>query len=245
MGELERALPETSFRSDAIGALAQGAVGSIPLAGPIAAEALGLALTRRRAARDQEFNRLVAEGLDQLRERLDAMERSIAIDADEFVALATRAHREAAETASEAKRRRLASAVVNGGSWAPFNASEREQFGRLVAQLDELHVFLLHFFVDPRAWLEAHGLMGAQSNVLMGGISGPLTSALGVPETVWGEPIAQAVRDLEDAGLAAIPLRVTMTASGILQERTSPKGRRFLEFINEVHSADVAAPELD
>jgi hypothetical protein len=50
------------------------------------------------------------------------------------------------KTASDDKRRRLAAAVKNCGSWASFSVSEREQFTRLVEDFDPLQVWLLHYF---------------------------------------------------------------------------------------------------
>jgi hypothetical protein len=64
-----------------------------------------------------------------------------------------RAQRAAGKTASDDKRRRLAAAVANCGSWAPFSVSKREQFTRLVEDFDPLHVWPLHYFSGPVAWL--------------------------------------------------------------------------------------------
>lgn len=69
----------------------------------------------------------------------------------------SRAQRAAAETASRARRAWLAAAVANGGSWAPFTATEREQFTRLVDKLSPLRIWMLHYVTNPEAWLQAHG----------------------------------------------------------------------------------------
>ncbi|MBO0979280.1 hypothetical protein [Microbacterium sp. SD291] len=101
----------------------------IPVLGPLAAETLAHALESRQTQRQHEF-----------------------------IAAVTRAQRASAETASQQKRQRLAAAVANGGSWAPFAATEREQFTRLVDEFDALHIWLLHYFTNPRAWLQARDL---------------------------------------------------------------------------------------
>lgn len=116
--------------------------------------------------------------------------------------------------------------MANGGSWAPFSSSDRQ----------------LHYFVDPAAWLQARGLYEQHSNLLTGGISGPLGTALNSPQADWGGPVTQAVADLDRAGLASVPLQVTMSAQGVFAPRTSEKGRRFLAFLNEPDSTSVDAP---
>ena len=65
---------------------------------------------------------------------------------DDFIVAVARAQRVAGKTESSDKSRRLAAAVENCGSWAPFSVSEREQFTRLVEDFDLLHVWLLHYF---------------------------------------------------------------------------------------------------
>ena len=164
------------------------------------------------------------------------------VSSEDFIAGVTRAQRAAAETASSSKRKRLAAAVANGAGWAPFSASERAQFVRLVEDFDELHVWLLHYFQNPAEWLQARGLYEAHSRVSSGGIDGPLGAAPSMRQSVWRESVTQAVADLDHAGLASIPLTTMM--SGIFQSRTSPKGARFLEFINEPDHVAAEPPTL-
>lgn len=77
---------------------------------------------------------------------------------------------------------------------------------------------------------------------MMGGIDGPLGTALGIPQNVWRGPVGQAAADRDRAGLASIPLTTMITAQGVFAPRTSEKGRRFLAFINEPDSLDAGPP---
>ncbi|WP_341936120.1 hypothetical protein MRBLWO14_001808 [Microbacterium sp. LWO14-1.2] len=116
----------------------------VPLIGSVAAEAIAHAMDARQMQRQHDFNVAVAQALARVDDgtlKLDDIVRS-----DDFIAGVTRAQRIAAETASERKRVRLANAVANEGSWAPFSRSEREQFSRLVGEFGELHIWLLHYF---------------------------------------------------------------------------------------------------
>lgn len=243
MTDLVSAVPPHEPADDTLAFAGKAALSAIPVVGPIAAETLAHALDTRQASRQHDFNLQVAYALTDALERLDErLTVEGVVDSDEFIAAITRAQRAAAETASQAKRRRLASAVVNGGSWAPFTASEREQFTRLVDDFDELHVFLLHYFTDPKGWLEAHGLYEQHSNIYMAGAGTPLVSAFGAPEREWSAPVEQAVADLARAGLADVPLKTTMSADGVFSARTHEKGQRFLSFIGEPPSVEAEPP---
>ena len=92
---------------------------------------------------------------------------------------------------------------------------------------------MLHYFCDPAEWLKAHGLYEKHTNTMMGGITHTLESALGPDANVWMPAVEQAAADLERANLAQIPLRTTMSPQGVMERRTSEKGRRFLSFLNE------------
>jgi hypothetical protein len=243
MDDLVSAVPGHEPADDTLAFAGKAALSAVPIIGPLIAETLAYALDTRQAARQHEFNLLVAGALTDALARLgESLSIEDVVDSDEFVAAVTRAQRVASETADLNKRRRLASAAVNGGAWAPFSTSEREQFTRLVSDFDELHIFLLHFYVDPKAWLDAHELSSVYENMYMASCSAPLSTVLGAAEADWEPPVKQAVADLSRNGLADIPLTTIMSADGVISPRASEKGRRFLVFVNEPDSADVPAP---
>lgn len=243
MVDLDAVVPPHEPSQDALAFTGKAALSLIPVVGPLAAEALAHVLEARQGERQHEFNVAMARALGDVITQLDeaALVEDI-VRSDEFIVAVTRAQRAAAETASQSKRQRLAAAVANGGSWAPFSASERDQFTRLVEDLDELHIWLLHYFNDPAGWLQSRGLYEQHANLMMGGIDRPLSTALGVPQNVWREPVNQAVADLDRAGLGSIPLNSMMTPEGVFAQRTSEKGRRFLAFINEPDSLSAEPP---
>ncbi|GLJ79604.1 hypothetical protein [Microbacterium imperiale] len=132
---------------------------------------------------------------------------------------------------------------MSDGSWAPFTPSERNQFIRLVRDFDDLHVFLLQYFVSPTAWLSAHGLQEEISSIYMASVQTPLAAVFQRPQAEWSEPVEQAANDLRAAGLADIPLTTMMSADGVLASRTNEKGLRFLAFIVESPAAEAEPPE--
>ena len=244
MTELDALVPPHEPSEDTFAFVGKAALSMVPIVGPLAADALAHALESRQAQRQHEFNVAIAHALSTALEKLDdATNIEDVMRSDEFIAGVTRAQRVAAETANQQKRRRLAAAVANGGSWAPFAATEREQFIRLVDEFDALHIWMLHYFSDPRAWLQARDLYRQHENTVMGGIDGPLGTALAAHPNVWNGPVTQAAADLDRTGLASIPLTTMMSASGIFGPRTSAKGRRFLAFIDEPDSVAADVPD--
>lgn len=244
MTDLDALIPPHEPAEDALAFAGKAALAIVPIVGSLAADTLAHALESRQAQRQHEFNVAIAEALSTaLEKRDDATPIEDVLGSDEFIAGVTRAQRAAAETASQQKRRRLAAAVVNGGSWAPFAATEREQFTRLVDEFDALHVWMLHYFMDPRAWLEARDLYRQHKNIRTGGVDGPFGTALDAHPNVWRGAVTQAAADLDRNGLASIPLTTMMSASGIFDSRTSAKGQRFLAFINELDSVAADVPE--
>ena len=245
MTELEDLVPKQNRGQDLAAGAGKAALSAIPFVGPIASEGLSLILDSRQAMRQQEFNTAVAHELSRVMASIaESLTPEQLIESDEFCAAVTHAQRLAAETASKDRRRWLAAAVANAGSWAPFSETERQQFGRLTEDLDPLHVWLLQYFKDPTAWLQAHDLYAEHSNIYMAGVETPLESAFNANSSVWGEPVKQAAADLERAGLASIPLGTMMSANGVLSPRTSARGIRFLLFINEVDPAHADAPQM-
>lgn len=245
MTKLEDLIPKQNRGQDAAVAAGKAALSVIPFVGPFASEGLSFALDGRQAKRQREFNKAVAHELNRVMESIpEPLTPEQLVESDEFCTAVTRAQRLASETASEDRRRWLAAAVANGGSWAPFSDTERQQFARLTEDLDPLHVWLLQYFQDPTAWLQAHNLYERHSNIYMAGVETPLESAFNSNQSVWGGPVKQAAAELERAGLASIPLGTIMSASGVFSPRTSAKGTRFLLFINETDPAHSEAPQL-
>lgn len=258
MDDLVSAVPGHEPADDTLAFAGKAALSAIPVIGPLAAETLAYALDTRQAARQHEFNVLVAGALTEAIGRLDGtLAFEDIVDSDEFVASIARASRVASETVSCSKRKRLAAAVANSGDWSVFAKRERTLFGRLVEDFDDLHVWLLHYLSDPEAWLAKHGYPpgdGQAEDVirlpkptphLTPGDENPLTTVFGVPFKTYYPVITQVVGDLERAGLTSNELRDQLRRLWpALHGTTNDKGRRFLHFLDEQSSADVEAPEL-
>lgn len=243
MSDLSSQVPPFEPAEGALTAVGKGALGIVPGVGPIAAEALAYAMETRQAARQHDFDTLMAHALDDAIARLDnSVTLEDIVDSDEFVAAVTAARRAAAETASEGKRRRLAKAVTNAGVWASFSDSERSQFARLVISFEDLHVWLLHYLDDGIGWAAAHGI--GLDGQYAASDENPLTTILGVPLSEWWPPFAQAVADLERERLVAIQRELANAHDRELYARTTPKGRKFLHYLSEPASTEANPPSV-
>lgn len=233
MANLSDAVPPFEPAEDTFLAVTGMAISALPLAGPLLAEGLAHAVSARQAARQHEFNVLMARELQRALNRPgSAATISDVAASDEFLAATTRAQRVAAETASENKRRRLAAAAANAGDWSGISRSERSRFGRFVEQFDDLHVWLLAYLDDSHAWRAAHGVREGNPHIATD--DNPLTQIFNRSVRDWWPHYFQAARDLEDARLVSYRgMRSDAKSARQLYARTTSLGRSFLVYLNE------------
>lgn len=250
MTDLSALIPSHEPADDTLATVGGMALESIPLLGPLAGRALDHALATRERERRHEFDRAIVGELQRLAERMDeTLTVADVVRSDEFFAALNYARRAAAETADDAKRQRLARAAAEAGPWSDFAASERAGFLRLVSKYDELHIWLLTYFADPVAWLDAHGLAHVHDGVNVGEIGEHVAEALdvGIPGDRQSDDVPHIVTDaLED-----LIGDNTMSLFSLASIRDRPfasqltdRGRRFLAYLREESPADKPRPAL-
>ncbi|WP_262000939.1 hypothetical protein [Microbacterium sp. Mcb102] len=248
MTDLSALIPPHEPSEDTFATVGGMALDAIPLLGPLAGRALDHALAARERARRHEFDTAIVGEVQRLAERTEAaLTVADIVSSEEFLATLARTRREAAETASTSKRQRLARAAVASLDSDALTRAEREDYLRLITELDDLHVWLLAFFADPRAWLIAHELMHTFASVSGGSPSGPLEVALDRFGVTFSATVEAALADLERLGLADVPprtLRTFMTASGMFESRITRRGRAFLRYLDEGDPAEAEPPSV-
>lgn len=246
MTDLSELIPPHEPSEDAFGVIGGMALDSIPVLGPMAGRALDYALASKAAQRRHEFDRAVVDQLEELaRELGGTLTVADVVSSDDFQATLARVQRNAAESASATKRARLARAAMTPLRPSTLSSSERSDFLRFVEELDDLHVFLLSYFVSPRAWLDAHNKTDAYSGVEMGSPIGPLAAALNFSPDDDDQRVSSvdsALATLERYGLASVPARTIMMRDGTLQRRTSDRGQRFLDYLREGEHSEAEPP---
>lgn len=246
MTDLEGAVPPHEPAEDALAFAARGALSLIPLFGSIAADTLSHALESRHAARQRDFNVLIAQAVTGAVERLDdAISIEDVLDSDEFIAAYQRASRAASETASAGKRRRLAEAIARAVVPSNFKTSEIDAYTRLVEQYDDLRVWLIAFYCDPAAWLNANGKSYAADPGIRGGrMDEPLRDALDA-DAIRTPAVRDAIEDLQrDNVLGTFVLETQRSDRGQFAGQTTRRGRRLLDFIRQGDPASAPVPEV-
>ncbi|MBN8206997.1 hypothetical protein JF550_13670 [Microbacterium esteraromaticum] len=243
MTDLTNLIPSHEPSEDTLATVGGMALDAIPLVGPLAGRALDHALAMRERERRREFDLAIVGEVQRLAEQAEtALTVADVVSSDEFLATLARTRREAAETASTTKRQRLARAAVSSLDPGAPSRAEREGYLRLIIELDDLHIWLLSYFVHPRKWLETHDLAHTYANVSAGSPALPLEAALGHFGHTSSAPVENALADIQRRGLVDVPLRTFMSQSGMLQPRITSRGRALLHFLNQGNAADAVPP---
>ncbi|MEA1263847.1 hypothetical protein MicroSTF_12470 [Microbacterium sp. STF-2] len=248
---VEQVPSHDSDAADATSVFQIGLAAMVPVLGPAIADGWRHAEAKRAFAAQHEYNMTVARRLDALNAAGHAPRQVTMqdlLESQEFLAGFRKMQREALESAAASRQRRLAAAAAQSGDWSRFSVSQRQQFARLAVNLDELHVFLLQYFMNPRDWLEAHGHgeKWASEEFGSGSPLSPFRDIFGEDQTLWGAPVRQAIDDMEQAGLMAEDFDPDHPFSdeSYLDAFTSPKGRDFLEYVDEIDHVEALPPVL-
>jgi len=149
-----------------------------------------------------------------------------------FITAALQASQIAIRNHKKEKIDALKTALFN--SVQPNAPSEDIQpiFLKLIDDLTPWHLSLLSMLNDPSKWMAQNGINNPGWG--MGGVSTVIEHCF--PELRSDRDFyGQLVRDLQAGGLLGQGsfLNVTMTGGGMLESRTSPIGKQFIEFISQ------------
>jgi hypothetical protein len=210
--------PPKRSKGDIAHSVAKAALGSIPVAGNAAAEFFQLLVTppleRRRdewiSEIDARLKKLETEGIT-----LSSLQAN-----KQFISTLLQATQMALRTHQQEKLEALRNAVVNSAR-PGAEESEQQMFLNFVDIFTGWHIQILRLFRTPPT----------VSTIL----SGPLSAVIErqFPELRGRRDFYDQVwRDLFFRGLVNTEeLQVMMTAHGLTQQRTTPLGNRFLDFI--------------
>lgn len=215
-------------------AVARGAVGAIPALGPILESTVFRAIDLAGRKRDVEFLQHLMARIRRLEDR--GMTAQQLADDAAFVAATRRIVRAAEEEASEDKRILLLNALMNAGSWSSLPAVTRTRFLELVIRYSELHVFLLQYFSDPRAWLTAHadGWHEERSPFAAGSVGSVLQRWVFVDDPLWPGEVNRAVGELSADGLLTLNgLNTIGSGSSLYASYTTERALDFIRFVTD------------
>jgi hypothetical protein len=151
-----------------------------------------------------------------------------------FITVAMQASQMAIRNHQEEKLEALRNAVLNSALPNPPQEDEQMIFLRLIDQLTPWHLRVLGLFIglfnSPVEWMEKNGITYPRWE--FGGVSTVIEHCF---QDLRGQrdTYDQIVRDLQAEGLVKQGqfLHITMTGNGMVESRTTERGKRFINFI--------------
>lgn len=170
--------------------------------------------------------------LTEVQERVaDMTPEKLALN-EAFVTVAMQASQMAIRNHQQVKLDAFCNAVLNAALPNPPHEDEQMIFLRLVDQLTPWHLRVLSLLDSPQSWMDRNQVTNPGWGG--GGVSTVLEHCL--PDLRGQrDTYDQIVRDLQTEGLIGQGqfLHMTMTGSGMLESRTTARGKRFIAFITE------------
>jgi hypothetical protein len=222
--------PKSKSEGDIAHEVVRAIISAIPAAGgPIQVifeNVFSVPIEKRKQAWLEEL----AEVVTELQERVNGLTPETLAASEVFVTVAMQASQVAIRNHQDEKLKALRNAVLNSGM--PNSPEEDEQliFVRLIDQLTPWHLRLLAVLNHPVQWMEHNEV--TYPGWGMGGVSHVIEHCL--PDLRGKrDTYEQLVRDLQADGLLGQGqyLHVTTTGHGMVESRTTDRGKRFIKYV--------------
>lgn len=217
--------PLKSKPDDELHRLVRGAVGMVPVLGPVLQEMFVSVIADPAQKRRDAFLRDVLERVVALELELEKLKANT-----NFQCSLIQATQIILRTADPIKIEGLQNAVINSARFENLDDSIRHMFMQHLDRLTGLHIKLLRFMDNPIASEPARQKL---SQLGYGGLVNVIDVAL--PELQGKRDLTQALlNDLEQISLVSgTNLGVTMSGQGLGARRTTELGRAFLTFVSD------------
>jgi hypothetical protein len=227
---MDTAPPGKSTGREVVERIGEAALGSVPVAGAALAVTFVTVLNWRLEQRREKWFTQLAEGVEELRQRVDGLDLGPLADNDLFVDAVVTATRTVEHTHQEEKISALRNAVLNSVAPDAPDADTQAIMLSLVGRFTPSHLRLVTLWDDPPAWFARHGLNPPQG--MMAG-SRTQTVEAGLPEMKGRKDFYLLVAgDLGDAGMLAASLSGVVSGSALMDRLTTGFGRQFVRFIS-------------
>jgi hypothetical protein len=227
--------PGKSTGREIVERIGEAAVGSVPLVGAALAVALVTTLNWSLEQRREKWFTELAEGVEELRERVDDFDLEALADNDLFVDAVVTATRTVEHTHQAEKIEALRNAVLNSVSPHAPDADTQAIFMNLIDRFTPSHLRLLTLWDDPPAWFSSRGLTPP-----VAGMAGSRTQTVeaGLPEMQGQKDFYGLIAsELGSAGMLTASLMGMVSATSLMDRLTTDFGRQFVRFISPRPSA--------
>lgn len=223
--------PAPRSGGDVAHAVVRAAIGSVPYVGAAGVELFTMLVAPPLARRQSEWMDAVAQRLSELEAKRGISVAGLAED-PAFIDVLLLASKSAISTHHESKREALRNAVMNVACGSTISETNAHLFIRLLENFTPLHLQVLQVLHDPTAILGARAAR-FQNLVFGGSLNQVLIEAIPMLANE-AELLNQLVNDLNYHGLVnGVNIMTMMTGAGLLQSRSTERGRAFLAFISE------------
>jgi hypothetical protein len=226
--------PPKQSSGDIAHIVVKAGLAAIPLVGGSAAEIFSAVVVPPLTRRRDEWIQSLAEGLQELQERVAGFTIDSLQNNEVFVTAVMHATQVAIRNHHSEKREALRNALLNVASGNAPNEDMQLIFLDLVDTLVPWHLRLLRFFQNPLVYIPSNGVNPGQYIAGSGGVSNLIEWVF--PEIQHKRPFyEQIVKTLYECGLITTTPgsldRVTMTTAILFARRTTEMGNQFLQFI--------------
>jgi len=217
--------PSKPTKGDYLHGMVKGGLSLVPGVGGAAAEVFGLLVKTPAAKRMETFLVRLSDEL----ERIGVVVQDLSTRED-VVSVAIQATQAAFRTHDEGKLEALKNAVLNAALGKVDSPELTSYFIGLVDTLTPLHLAILEFLENPRAY-DQPSVAGSRYRTIPSSVSDVLERAL--PDLAGKREIYDVIgKDLYLRGLSNTDgFHTMMTEEGTKARRTSPVGQAFLRFI--------------
>jgi hypothetical protein len=223
--------PDKKQTGDYVREAGRAAVSAIPVVGGPLQVAFENVFGSPIEKRKQEWLEELANAFEELQARVKELTPERLVENEAFVTVVMQASQVAIRNHQEVKREALRNAVMNSALPNSPNEDEQLTFLRLIDQLTPSHLRLLSVLNDPVHWMQKNGVQNPGWGA--GGVSTVIEHCL--PDLRGQrDTYDQLVRDLQADGLIGQGqfVHVTMTGRGMLESKTTARGKRFIDFIS-------------
>lgn len=217
-------------KKDILYSLTKAGVGSIPIVGAAASELLQLIVTPPIEKRRNKWMLEIGEKLQQL-ENQDKIKIEQLSNNDLFIDVVLLTTQQALKTSQNEKIEYYKNAILNSAIGENPDLSEIQIFLNFISDFTVWHIKILKLFDNPTDWFEKQDKK--TPSYFSGGLSKVLIDAY--PELKERREFYDLIwSDLYRAGLhKTSEIHGIMTGSGLLSNRTTDFGQRFLRFITD------------
>jgi hypothetical protein len=222
--------PGKSTGRELVDRVAEAGLGSVPVFGNALAVTFVTVVTWRLNQRREEWFTQLAEGVEELRQRLDGLCLEDLVDNDLFVDALVSATRTIEHTHQAEKIEALRNAVLNSVAPDAPDADTQAIILNLVDQFTPSHLRLVTLWDDPPAWFASHGIpqpTGAFAT------SRTVTVEAGLPEMQGRKEFYLLVaNELASSGMLNASLTGLVQPPSLMSRLTTDFGRQFVRFIS-------------